>query len=772
MRIQPFFLFSVAAVCAASMTPAQDRVTPQGTVLDLPSRAAPMVNLGERPIEVPPATPGRDDSLAAGRRGVRRLDGRLWGYGRAYRAGFEPGVVEFTPAYGEDSPRNLPLRFRLDSVRRGAAQFLVADATAEPMLIGDHVEYLRQDGVRERYECRNEGMELSLVFEERIAGSGDLVVRMALDSELQAPGGERLTGLAFDAAPFGAVTIGGVTGIDADGRECTGWLNHRDGWLEMVLPAEFVDRAAWPLVLDPLVGNLVATGVSFDDIEPDVAYDASTDFYLTTYTYQISAADFDVLGQRHTGDNATRTGNFIPIGAGAGRQRKAAVGNVQIYNYFGVAWQTDAAGNWDIMARGVNAADGSVGAAVAIANSGNDEIDVAVSGESSNLDDDNLIAWQDVGGVGFRACQFTPDIEVAFDYTDIGAPAVARGITISQHPNAAGDYLFAWETENATDWYIGLQIRDRNLDNPAGTALLPGSGHGLRGLSADAIGGDEFYLVYGRRELPGDSGLLDVWASRIVRVQGTSIGGPGGLQVIKGDPRDDESQPTVAYLGDDKVVVGWRDMLVLGAQDSEIRMVNILPLEARPCGRQFGIRAGILHASSDPKFASKASAGAASDEAMLSWATFDLASGNQLTYRVLWEGMGSGGPVRNLGGGCGPSGTAAANGPFAFGNRDFAFTLTGSNNGSSTLAACSISFNPAPSFFRCGPGCALMPGDFSANVAMDAMGNAELAVPVGCRAQFFGLVLNAQFVVYTPSFNPCGIAPVSVSNTVQVVLGD
>ena len=99
-------------------------------------------------------------------------------------------------------------------------------------------------------------------------------------------------------------------------------------------------------------------------------------------------------------------------------------------------------------------------------------------------------------------------------------------------------------------------------------------------------------------------------------------------------------------------------------------------------------------------------------------------------------------------------------------------TLTGGNNGTPTLAACSLSFSPAPTFFRCGAGCGVLLGDFSANVAMDLMGNADLPLPVGCRAQFFGLVVNAQFVLYTPTFDPCGIAPVSVSNTVQAVLGD
>ena len=128
--------------------------------------------------------------------------------------------------------------------------------------------------------------------------------------------------------------------------------------------------------------------------------------------------------------------------------------------------------------------------------------------------------------------------------------------------------------------------------------------------------------------------------------------------------------------------------------------------------------------------------------------------------------------VRDLGGACGLGGTLTAHGgPFAFGNGDFRLELTGANNGTPTAATMLVKFGNNPGFFRCGPGCALLIQDF--DVGFGVSGNATtFPLPVTCDPNVFDLTLIMQAFVLTPSVNPCGLAPTSVSNAMSLTIRD
>jgi len=85
--------------------------------------------------------------------------------------------------------------------------------------------------------------------------------------------------LRFLGEEFGGVTIGQVVGIDGNGDRATGSMQYEDGVLELRLPQSFVDGAALPLVLDPMIGSEIAIGSSstYHQHSPDVADDAATD---------------------------------------------------------------------------------------------------------------------------------------------------------------------------------------------------------------------------------------------------------------------------------------------------------------------------------------------------------------------------------------------------------------------------------------------------------------------------------------------------------------
>src|SRR5262245_38341595 len=83
-----------------------------------------------------------------------------------------------------------------------------------------------------------------------------------------------------------------------------------------------------------------------------------------------------------------------------------------------------------------------------------------------------------------------------------------------------------------------------------------------------------------------------------------------------------------------------------------------------------------------PDVGAQFGAGANSDQALVAWHTMTnnvLVDSDLRARRV--EEVGPGGPVTDLGGGCGGGGVAWVNGPVAIGNSSFALTLSGADPG-------------------------------------------------------------------------------------------
>ena len=149
--------------------------------------------------------------------GVYEGGERARGGGADYKVEFERGRLLFTPALGRGAPRNMPLSFTLESIRRGGNPLYRTESDAdrlEPWTEANSIHCRRGPGVVENYEVLPEGVEQSFTFEEALPGTGDLVVRGRLETELVTPfRGETGGGLRFEAPGLGAVTYGAVTGI-------------------------------------------------------------------------------------------------------------------------------------------------------------------------------------------------------------------------------------------------------------------------------------------------------------------------------------------------------------------------------------------------------------------------------------------------------------------------------------------------------------------------------------------------------------------------------
>ena len=231
--------------------------SPQGQGV-LPERAAALQRVqagpAPAPTEHPPLTaatlsPGVLD--AANRpHGILEQNGEAIGYGQGFKVFFEEEGVEF---HGGGSS----LVLRLEEVTRGGITRTTAGASAPSLAVeGRSALYDHGDGLVERYDVLPRGVEQSFVFERPLAGHGDLVVRLALETELRPEAlGETWSGLRLlpQGSTEGGVRIGEVLGIDAESRTAAGSIRVQEGRLELVLPHEFVETAAYPLILDPFI---------------------------------------------------------------------------------------------------------------------------------------------------------------------------------------------------------------------------------------------------------------------------------------------------------------------------------------------------------------------------------------------------------------------------------------------------------------------------------------------------------------------------------------
>ena len=288
----------------------------------------------------PPSRRAGHASFSIGRQavGLNVTDGQLIGGGPDYEVRFDRGGITYLPALGAKAAKLYPLRFEVTGVGRRSGPSTPA-TRAEPSAEGCVVRYSRA-GFEERYEVGPVGVEQSFSFATLPPGAGDLVVRGRIATELplaRAAADE----LRLEVDGLGGVRIGAVTGVDANGARTAGALRFADGEIELSLPAEFVDHAALPLVVDPLVGtafNVNTLPMDYDDENPDVAYDQNNGVYLVVWQRRFSSTGVAIRGQLVTAAGGF-SGNLISIRPSTSLATSPRVANIHLRHTFVVVWQ-------------------------------------------------------------------------------------------------------------------------------------------------------------------------------------------------------------------------------------------------------------------------------------------------------------------------------------------------------------------------------------------------------------------------------------------------
>ncbi len=260
-RFHPF-LFSLAL---ASFASAQDADT---------ALERRVLSLGDPPFEtVQYDAPG---------------DGRLWARGQTYKASFGAEGATYIPFLGSEAPRNMPVRMRLAEASVGGLPIRLEPEAAWSRN-ADTVILDRGD-VDVHYLLETDSVEQTFVF-HGLPRSGDLEVRVAIDSELEAA----VEGQGFRfAGERGGVRYGAATVYDGAGRHLQLESSLQGSEIAIRVPDEFLREATLPIVVDPVITTYVISNSATVTTAGDACYDASSGYYLHAYGYQFSDTDHDV----------------------------------------------------------------------------------------------------------------------------------------------------------------------------------------------------------------------------------------------------------------------------------------------------------------------------------------------------------------------------------------------------------------------------------------------------------------------------------------------
>ncbi|MBK8977679.1 MAG: hypothetical protein IPM29_17355 [Planctomycetes bacterium] len=711
---------------------------------------------------------------------VQRVDGELWAVQADWKASFTTEGVTFTPVLGADAPVSLPVRFSFVDAGRGSGDGLAREGkgpATDPTLDDKTVSYRHGDGIRELYEVRDEGLKHSVVFAERPEGSGDLRVRVALESDLAAPAGTYTDGLVLRDGARDVVGIGAVVGIDARGRQRSGWLEFDGSYLDLVLPAAFVDSASYPLTLDPLIGSLAQIGPSGSVWYPDVAYDVTNDLYLVVWERTTAVLDRDVLGQRIRADG-TPVGNPVLIDTNGNDDYAPRVASVNVRDAFYVVWEFDnhysgSGPSREVWGRAVRAVDGVMGSKLNIQDAINSPVvgmdeegfQPDVCGERTTADDECLVVYiqpeplptlPEKKGVVSQEVTIAANLDsnlITSRLTQLSSDVSARNPRISNSGGSGRVAVVAWEASPLIVLRaISMNSALRSANFAFGAASRP---------SIDGNGTD-FLLAYQR---PNSSNDDDIWIRGFtVPSSASSSMLDNGAAPYDADPNQDVEFPSLALVQDGPspsvqyYAIGHNRVFNNPARaDSYIGRVTGSP---QVCGPRDLVKTF----SSFSNVTSTYAGGRDNDDRGM----VVIHDGFRV-WAQGFEAFGNGGPIVNIGGGCGQGGTLTAEGPMALGNRDWGLRLTGAASTMSILAV-DLSLAPSAPIFPCNACRALLP-TFTVDVPL-ANGQAFVPIPVTCDPNWLGRTLRWQFWTLTPGTPPtCYWGRVSCSNILETTHG-
>lgn len=284
-------------------------------------------------------------------------DGALWIRGTSYKARADSNGLTYIPFLGSSAPRTWPVRFALTEVTVGGR--------AIPLMHGDVARSgtrvtIDRGSVVVRYDLESNSVEQSFVVAGVAGTAGDLVLRVALVTDLTVTSEGR--GHSF-LGPDGGVAFGAATVLDQAGRSLAIETQTEEGHLIFRVPAHFLAEAEGNVIIDPLITSLTIDEFGADLTEPDVAFELTGNTYCVVYEESFAATDVDIYWR--TLDAATFAildQGYIDLSTGRSTRPRIA-SNAQSDTFLVAFAREDASGRKDVYARMRPSAGGAVWAA-------------------------------------------------------------------------------------------------------------------------------------------------------------------------------------------------------------------------------------------------------------------------------------------------------------------------------------------------------------------------------------------------------------------------
>jgi hypothetical protein len=737
--------------------------------------------------------------------------------GSDYAARLGPAGLELTPLLGARVEQAQTLALSTLAVERGGHLLWYAGGTAAGAFEAQGLRAERPLGklASERFEARPEGVELSYLFPNKPDGSGDLVVRLALQSSFGPPAlqqADRLEFLTGSPGQGSGVSIGAVTGIAADGQRSAGRLHYSNGELLLSLPEAFVEGAAYPLLLDPLLGPvLTVVGdlpfLTSDDYDPDLAFDVSSGQYLVVWERAVSAAQSRIFARRFD-ENGSATSSIFQLSVDptfAGTSAQPAVANMGGLNSWCVAFRSSSESffgstTYSIQALLLGNQFSSVPAPIQVASGPELLTSPDVGGQQGP---DNSIfavatavfAWTRNGNLDVSRAQFnslgqlsgleaTETVAFAgssvFGSLSFSSPQLSRCATSSAW--GGGDRFLLTAQAVRT---LGSATTYRAIVGwPLRAAGLPIQG----GSQTDILGSASALAPTGNYYRPAADGLDRQWVvaaqdgnpgqivARSVRLasDGTSLLLGASATVSSGGVIDLTPGIAVAYAPG-KTWIGWRSFgaFLLSGLDSQslIQAEGPLQLGAAANGAQEII--AIASAYSGGPFIDNPSgpSNLPSERALALWAVDDATGTSDILGQALNNTAG-GGSYQNLGGGCGSQGSVTFPKTPSIGTSAWQTRI---QNLPATTAAAFYNLTTASSGLAipCGL-CQWMPFETTgpATLTGTTTKSAHQTLTIPAKPNLVGAQLIVQWTLVDLANNPCASFPgLSVSARWRATLG-
>lgn len=257
--------------------------------------------------------------------------GVLWARGDSYKIGFDGGVAHFYPRFRK-ADRHWPLSLRLVEVRAGQ-QALALQAAPPVAASATQVEW-SHGPCTEAWELRDDGAEQTFVLPVR-PGQGDLHFAIDVQTELDLVAANA-DGLQWACPGHGGVTCTEAIVRDAAGRSLPLAFDWHGGAMHLVVASDWLDGAAWPIVVDPFVRSVVIDSSTEQLENPRLAVDPRRGEWLVVCLDSFNLADRDVRVLRFDRDGTLLERTFAETGATDVTQ--IAVANHEVLDQFLIAW--------------------------------------------------------------------------------------------------------------------------------------------------------------------------------------------------------------------------------------------------------------------------------------------------------------------------------------------------------------------------------------------------------------------------------------------------